>query len=82
MTLMGGVAVHVKNDLVCKPRPDLSTPLLEAVWAENKSSQETILIGTVYSTPYSAFEYWQLIDKSIKKVLNTPHKFIILGDFN
>ena len=78
----GGVAVYVKHDLVCKPRLDLSVPLLEAVWVETKLSQETIPIGTFYRPPNATVEYWQLIDQSLKKVLNTPHKFIVLGDFN
>ena len=78
----GGVAVYVKHDLVCRPRPDLSVPRLEAVWVETKLSQETILIGTVYRPPNATVEYWQLIDQSLKKVLNTPHKCIVLGDFN
>ena len=73
--LHGCAAVYVKNDLVCKPRPDHSIPLLEAVWVETKLSQETILIGTFYRLPNFAVEYWQLIDQLIKKVLNTPHKF-------
>ena len=78
----GGVAVYVKNDLVCKLRPGLSIFPLEAVWVENKLSQETILTGTFNRPPNSAVEYKKLIDQSIKEVLNIPHKFIILDDFN
>ena len=78
----GGVAVCVKHDLVWKPKRDHSVPLLEAVWVETKLSQEAILIGTVYRPPNATVEYWQLIDQSLKKVLNTPHKFIVFGDFN
>ena len=54
----------VVYDLVCKPRLDLSVPLLEAVWVETKLSQETILTGTFYRPPNATVEYWQLIGLS------------------
>ena len=60
----GGVAVYVKHDLVCKPRLDLSVPLLEVVWVETKLSQETILTGTFYRPQNATVEYWQLIGQS------------------
>jgi len=78
----GGVAIYVKNYLCCKERTDLLIPNLEATWIETKLNQETILIGSFYRPPSAPVAYWQLIDSSIKQVMNTPHKFIILGDFN
>ena len=36
----GGVAIYVKNNLFCKPRPDLQVNGLEAVWVETKINQE------------------------------------------
>ena len=78
----GGVSVYVKHDLACKHRLYLSVPLLEAVWVETKLSQETIVIGTFYRPPTATVEYWQLIDQWLKKVLNTPHKVNVFGDFN
>ena len=78
----GGVAIYVKNNLICKPRPDLSVPTLEAVWIETRLSQEPLLVGSFYRPPNSNINYWRLIDESIKQVVQTPYKFIILGDFN
>ena len=78
----GGVAIYVRDNLICKPRYDLDIPGLEAVWVETKLSQETILICSFYRPPNSRVSYWKLIDESIKNVANTPHKFFILGDFN
>ena len=78
----GGVAVYVKNSLICKEKHDLSIPQLEAVWIENKIGQDKLLIGSFYRPPNSKSDYWDLIDQSIKNVSSTPHKFIVLGDFN
>ena len=79
---MGGVAIYVKNDLICKPRPDLDIPQLEAVWIETKLNQETFLVGSFYRPPEARVSYWDLIDDSIKLAMSTPHKLVILGDFN
>ena len=78
----GGVAIYVKEHLICKPRPDLDIPNLEAIWIETKNYQETILVGSFYRTPGANVAYWDLIDRSIKLAMNTPHKVYILGDFN
>ena len=68
--------------MICKERPDLIIDGLEAVWAETKIEQQTFLICSMYRPPSSLVAYWDLIDESIKNVLNTPHKFLILGDIN
>ncbi|WP_419611672.1 reverse transcriptase domain-containing protein [Thiolapillus sp.] len=78
----GGVAIYVKNNLFCKPRPDLQVNDLEAVWVETKINQESLLIGSFYRSPNSRANYWELINDSIRKANNTVLKFIILGDFN
>ena len=78
----GGVAVYVKSNLIVKPRPDLSVPLLEAVWIETKLGQDTLLIGTFYRPCDANVHYWDLINQSIQLAGNTPHKVLILGDFN
>ena len=78
----GGVAIYLKKDLICKPRHDLDIPLLEAVWVETKIAQETLLIGSFYRPPNADASYWQLIDDAFEKAGNTPHKYIVLGDFN
>ena len=72
----GGVAIYVKNSLICKERHDLSIPQLEAVWIETKIGQDKLLIGSFYRPPNSKSDYWNLIDQSIKIVYSTPHKFI------
>ena len=78
----GGVAIYVRNDLICKPRPDLHVNELEAVWIETKLNQESILIGSFYRPPNSNVHYWSLISDSIRKTNNTGIKFVIMGDFN
>ena len=78
----GGVAVYVRNNLVCKARPDLSIPHLEAVWIETRLGQEPLLVGTFYRAPGSLVAYWNLIDQSVQLAGNTTSKYIILGDFN
>ena len=78
----GGVAIYVKDNLICKPRPDLSVPNLEAVWIETKLGQETLLVGSMYRPPDSLAAYWGLIDLSIKNASHTPHKYVVLGDLN
>ena len=78
----GGVAIYVKDSLICKPRPDLNVPQLEAVWIETKLNQETFLVGSFYRPPDARVSYWDLIDDSIKLAMSTPYKLVILGDFN
>ena len=78
----GGVAVYVKSNLKCKPRPDLCIPQLEATWIETKLDQETLLIGTFYRPPGANVAYWDLIDQSVQLASNTPYKVVILGDLN
>ena len=69
-----GVAIYVKEDLICKHRPDLEVQDLEAVWLETKVNQETLLVGCFYRAPDTRVGYWELIDNSISKAINTPHK--------
>ena len=78
----GGVAIYVKSDLVCKPRPDLHIPNLEAVWIETKLNQEKLLIGSFYRAPDKLVGYWDLVHQSVQKADDTMSHFIILGDFN
>ena len=78
----GGVAIYVKNNLICKERHDLSIPQLEAVWIETKIGQDKLLIGSFSRPPNSKSDYWDLIDQSIKNVSSIPYKFIVLGNFN
>ena len=78
----GGVAIYVKDNLICKSPPDLDNPLLEAVWVETKLGQDTLLVGSFYRPPDSKVEYWTLVDNSIEQVGSLSHKYIVLGDFN
>ena len=54
----GGVAIYVKNSLICKERHDLSISQLEAVWIETKIGQDKLLIGSFYRPPNSKSDYW------------------------
>ena len=77
----GGVAIYVRNTLVCKPRPDLHVRGLEAVWVETKLGQQSFLVGSFYR-PDSPVQYWDLIRESISKANDTLLNFVVLGDFN
>ena len=78
----GGVAIYTKANMICKPRVDLHVDGLEAIWIEVRENNKIILICSMYRPPDSLVPYWALIEESVKKASNTPHKFIILGDFN
>ena len=78
----GGVAIYVKNNLYCKPRPDLNVTNLEAVWVETKLRQESILIGSFYRPPSANVQYWELLHECLEKVNSTNTNYILLGDFN
>ena len=77
-----GLQIYVRNNLYCKPRPDLHVNNLQAVWVETKLKQEHLLEGSFYRPPNAKTEYWDLISESIQKVNNTMTKYILLGDFN
>ena len=49
---------------------------------ETKVNQDTLLIGCFYRPPDARVGYWDLIDDSLNKAGRTPHKLLILGDFN
>ena len=70
----GGVAIYVRNNLYCKPRPDLHVNNLEAVWVETKLNLENLLVGSFQRPPNAKTEYWDLISESIQKVNNTMTK--------
>ena len=78
----GGVAIYAKSDIISKPRVDLHVDGLEAIWIEVRENNKILLICSMYRPPESLVPYWRLIEESVKKASNTPHKFIILGDFN
>ena len=78
----GGVAIYVRSNLVCKPRPDLQVDGLEAVWIETKFNKQSLLVGCFYRSPDKRLAYWDLVEESIRKANNTTIKFIVLGDFN
>jgi len=78
----GGVAIYVKSNLVCKPRPDLLVDGLEAVWVETKVNRQSLLIGSIYRSPDRPVSYWDLLSEGLRKVNNTGLKFMFLGDIN
>ena len=78
----GGVAIYAKNNLICKARPDLSVQDLESVWIETRLKNDILLVGCFYRAPNMNVQYWNLIEESISKANNTPHKFVVIGDFN
>ena len=71
----GGVAIYVKNNLFCKPRPDLQVNGLEAVWVETKINQESLLVGSFYRPPNSSVNYWELISDSIRWAVMLPYHY-------
>ena len=62
----GGVSIYVRNNLYCKPRPDLHVNNLEADWVDTKLNQE--LVASFYRPSNAKTEYWDLISDSIQKV--------------
>ena len=53
----GGVAIYVKNNLICKPRPDLAVQDLEAFWIETRLNQDIRLVGCFYRPPKINVKY-------------------------
>ena len=78
----GGVAIYVRNTLICKPRPDLEIPTLESVWIETRLNQTRFLVGSFYRPPSAPVGYWDLVEAGIRKADSTGLMFMILGDFN
>ena len=74
----GGVAIYIRNNLVCKKRPDLAIPGLEAVWAETKLNQTRLLVGSFYRPPSSPIAYWNLVEASIRKADSTGLMLLVL----
>lgn len=79
----GGVAVYVRDSIVCKRRGDLEINDLEAVWVEVRVKSKVLLIGGFYRPPNSDNNYFNLILESLDRAYNTNIiDIIILGDLN
>ena len=79
----GGVALYIKNSHSIKPRPDLDSKDLEAVWCEIRIQNKKALVCAIYREPRSPVAHWDLIEDSIEqaKLTGIDHIFI-LGDLN
>ena len=66
----GGVAIYVRNNLYCKPRPDIHVNNLKAVWIETKLNQENLLVGSFYRPLNAKIDYWKLVSDSIQRASN------------
>ena len=81
----GGVCMYIANHLPAKYRTDLEHPNLELMWTEiypNPLSQQkhrSLLIGCCYRPPNSPMTFYEHLETTIDKVLETD--IILLGDF-
>ncbi|MEW8546463.1 MAG: reverse transcriptase family protein, partial [Candidatus Thiodiazotropha sp.] len=79
----GGVAIYVKDQIVCVRRTDLEVKDLECVWLQVKTRGRNILICGLYRPPNASVSYWNLIHESFDRAKNTSIKDIfLLGDLN
>ena len=79
----GGVALYIRDSYGTKHRRDLDVPGLEAVWAEIRLRNRTVLICAMYREPRSKIETWDLIETSIEQAkLTGIQTLFILGDLN
>ena len=79
----GGVAIYVRDTLLCKRRKDFEINGLESVWVEVTIKSKKIIIGGIYRPPESNSDYFNLILESIDRACSTNiHDIIITGDFN
>jgi hypothetical protein len=57
--------------------------VLEALWIEIKIERHPVLIGGFYRPPDANLNYFNLIEESFDRVLNTQYSNIVIaGDFN
>ena len=79
----GGVAIYIRDTLLCKRRKDLEINGLEAVWVEVTIKSKKVIVGGIYRPPNSNADYFNLMLESIDRAYNTNiYDIIITGDFN
>lgn len=78
----GGVIIYVKDNVVCNPRSDIQTGIVEGIWVELKLKNKKYLYGTFYIPPNSNQLVWDDFERSIDQALNSNLDVIITGDFN
>jgi exonuclease III len=80
----GGVCIYFKSSLSARPRPDLQTAGVEAVWLEIKGQHRTMLFGCVYRPPGETVAYWDQLETAIHTVCTDRMNglVVIVGDFN
>ena len=78
----GGVVVFVKDNINCKPRPDLQFGNVESIWLEINLKNKIYLYGTFYIPPNSSQHIWECFSQSLEMALNTNKDIIVTGDFN
>ena len=84
-TRAGGAAIFVSNTLKCAELTylKLNVSLCEEIWVEvSSSSNENVIIGTMYRQPSSnLFNFEDKFAKSLK-TMKARQKYVIFGDFN
>ena len=79
----GGVAIYIRDTLLCKRRKDLEINGLEVVWVEVTIKSKKVIVGGIYRPPNSNADYFNLMLESIDRAHNTNiYDIIITGDFN
>ncbi len=54
----------------------------ETVWIQVKTQRDSFFIGTIYRTPSSTVEFWDLLNRNLEYVCDQTNNIILVGDVN
>lgn len=82
----GGVGIYIKNGVLYKPRPDLLTGSIEAIFVEIFAEPQPYIVASVYRPPNTGVSFWTELNDSLEKASHTTRDsekpVLILGDLN
>ena len=76
----GGVAIYIKDNIVCNRRMDLETDC-EILWLEFDTNLGKTLFGIFYNPSSQTLVYLDELEKSLQKCANSQ-RIILCGDLN
>ena len=79
----GGVAIYVKNEIVCRRLYELEDRKLESIWLEISQLSGKYIINVIYRPPSERIAYWEDLERNLE---NARDKYdlpmYLCGDLN
>ena len=79
----GGVAIYVRNEIVCRRLYELEDEKLESIWLEISQLSGKFIINVIYRPPSERMLYWDELERNLENARDKKDLPIYLcGDLN